>query len=153
MNMALWQGRSNRKITGGRYRPNRKKLRREIGREKQYTSIGERRVKSVRTRGNNRKAKLLSDLVANVLDPKANTTTRGKVITVMENASDPNYVRRNIITRGAIVQTDSGYAKITSRPGQVGILNAVLVEYTPPVSRKKKKKSARKKKVTDAAEE
>ena len=69
------------------------------------------------------------------LEPK-----RSKVISVVENISDPNFVRRNIITKGAIVETDAGYARITSRPGQVGILNAVLVEYTPPPSRKQLKK-------------
>jgi len=138
--MALWQGRSSRKITGGRYRPIRKKLKREIGREKQYASIGERRVKPVRTRGNNYKAKLLSDHYINVLDPETHKAVRSKVITVVENPSDPNYVRRNIITKGAIVQTETGYAKITSRPGQVGYLNAVLVSYTPPPSKKAKRK-------------
>ncbi len=142
--MALWQGRSKRKITGGRYRPIRKKRQREISREKQFTGIGERRVKPVRTRGNNCKAKLLADQVANVMDPATHTSKRAKVITVVENPADPNYVRRNIITKGTIVETEAGYAKITSRPGQVGYLNAVLVPYTPPVSKKKKKREKKK---------
>ena len=141
--MALWQGRSNRKITGGRYRPIRKKLKREIGREKQYTGIGKRRVKRVRTRGDNLKAKLLSDQIANVTDPKTHESVRTRVVSVVENPSNPNYVRRNIVTKGAIVQTDAGYARITSRPGQVGILNAVLVPYTPPLSKKKGRRSGR----------
>ena len=135
--MALWQGRSNRKITGGRYRPNRKKLRREISRELQFSGIGTRRVKQARTRGDNRKYSLLSDNVANVLDPETHISKRAKVITVVENSANPNYVRRNLLTKGAIVETDAGYAKITSRPGQEGILNAVKVSYTPPPSKKK----------------
>lgn len=142
--MALWQGRSNRKITGGRYRPNRKKLKREISRELQFSSIGERRVKASRTRGNHRKYSLLSDHYANVMDPETHTAQRARIITVVKNPADPNYVRRNLLTKGAIVETDAGYARITSRPGQVGILNAVLVPYTPPPSKKKKKKAARK---------
>jgi small subunit ribosomal protein S8e len=141
--MALWQGRSNKKITGGRYRPNRKKLRSEISRELQFSGIGTRRVKQIRTRGNNRKHSVLSDNIANVLDPKTHTSKRSKVITVVENPADPNFVRRNLLTKGAVVETDAGYAKISSRPGQDGILNAVLVDYTPPPS---KKKSKRKKK-------
>jgi len=143
--MALWQGRSNRKITGGRYRPNRKKLKREISRELQSTVIGDRRVKAIRTRGNHRKYSLLADHFANVMDPKTSKAKRSRIITVVENPADPNYVRRNLLTRGAIVETDSGYAKITSRPGQAGILNAVLVPYTPPPSKKKGKKGAKKK--------
>ena len=37
-------------------------------------------------------------------------------------------VRRNILTKGAIIETDAGKAKITNRPGQEGTVNAVLVE-------------------------
>ena len=44
-----------------------------------------------------------------------------------ENTSNPHYVTRNIMTRGAVVQTEIGLAKITSRPGQDGVINAVLV--------------------------
>ena len=104
-------------------------------------------MKPVRTRGNNRKAKLLSDNYINVIDPETHRAVRSKVITVVENPSDPNYVRRNIITKGAIVQTEMGYAKVTSRPGQVGYLNGVIVSYTPPSPKKDKKK---KKKTTNA---
>ncbi len=146
--MALWQGRSKKKITGGRYRPLRKKLAREISRELVFTGIGPRRAKTIRTMGNNRKAALLSDTAANVMDPKTHTSKRAKVLSVMENPSNPNYVRRNIITRGAIVETDAGYAKITSRPGQVGILNAVLVPFTPPPSKKQLKKLKQQKKAS-----
>lgn len=138
--MALWQGRSSRKKTGGRYRPIRKKMRWEIGREKQWTTIGEKRVKMVRTMGNNRKAKLLSDQIANIMDPETHRSVRSKVLNVVENSSNPNYVRRNIITKGAIIETEAGYAKITSRPGQVGYMNAVKVSYTPPPSKKALKK-------------
>ena len=58
--MALWQGRSKRKPTGGRYRPFRKKRRREIGREQQYAFIGAQRLKLYRTKGANRKVRILS---------------------------------------------------------------------------------------------
>lgn len=144
--MALWQGRSNKKITGGRYRPLRKKLRHEISRELQFTGIGPRRAKIIRTRGNNRKSALLSDQIANVLNPETHTAKRSKVLQVVENVSNPNYVRRNMITKGAILETDSGYAKVTSRPGQDGILNAVLVPYTPPPSKKQAKRMRKKEK-------
>lgn len=146
--MALWQGRSNRKITGGRYRPLRKKLRREISRELQFTGIGTRRAKQIRTMGNNRKVALLADQIANVMNPESHTSKRAKVLSVVVNPSNPNYVRRNIVTRGAIVETDAGYARITSRPGQVGILNAVLVPYTPPPSKKQMKKLRKKEKAS-----
>jgi len=37
-------------------------------------------------------------------------------------------VRRNIITKGAVIKTEKGPARVTSRPGQHGIINAILLE-------------------------
>ena len=125
--MALWQGRSKRKPTGGRYRPLRKKRRREISREQQFAFIGNPRLKLYRTKGGNRKVRILKAEFANVLDPRTSTTKKVKIVTVKENTSNPHYVTRNIMTRGAVVQTEIGLAKITSRPGQDGVINAVLV--------------------------
>lgn len=51
-----------------------------------------------------------------------------KIKNVMENPADRHFARENIITRGAIVETELGKAKITSRPGQDGIANAILVK-------------------------
>lgn len=129
--MALWQGRSRRKSTGGRYRPFRKKRKREIGREQQYAFIGTPRLKLYRTKGGNRKVRILSAQFANVLDPKTSATRKAKIVTVKANPSNPNFVTRNIITRGATIQTEIGLARVTSRPGQDGVVNAVLVEGAP----------------------
>ncbi len=126
--MALWQAKSRRKPSGGRYRPLRKKRRFEIGREQQYASIGTQRLKLYRVRGRNQKVRILAAEWANVTDPKANTTKRVKIVAVKDNPSDPHFVTRNIVTRGAIIQTDLGLAKVTSRPGQDGVVNAVLVK-------------------------
>jgi small subunit ribosomal protein S8e len=49
------------------------------------------------------------------------------VITVRENPANPNYVQRNIITKGAILETDLGLVRVRSRPGQDGILSGVRV--------------------------
>jgi ribosomal protein S8E len=51
-----------------------------------------------------------------------------KIVTVKKNAANPNYVQRNIINKGAMIQTEAGLAKVTSRPGQDGNVNAVLVK-------------------------
>jgi len=126
--MALWQGRARRKSTGGRYRPLRKKRKHEIGSEQQYAFIGPQRLKLYRTRGGNRKVRILKAEFANVLDRRTSTTKKVKIVTVKENPSNPHFVTRNIITRGATIQTEIGLAKVTSRPGQDGVLNAVLLE-------------------------
>ena len=55
-------------------------------------------------------------------------TSTGKILTVLENESDPNYVRRNILVKGAVIETDKGNVKITSRPGKDGVINGVLIE-------------------------
>jgi small subunit ribosomal protein S8e len=47
---------------------------------------------------------------------------------VVRNDANPNYVRRNIVTRGAVIETSEGEARVTSRPGQDGQVNAVLVD-------------------------
>ncbi len=125
--MALWQGRSRRKPSGGRYRPFRGKRKFEIGREKQFTHVGMESYKLYRTKGNNQKVKLLEAEFANVAD-KNNTITRVKILNVTENSANPNYIQRNILNKGAVIETELGAAIITSRPGQSGVVNAVLRE-------------------------
>jgi small subunit ribosomal protein S8e len=125
--MGLWQGRPHRKRTGGRLRLNRKKRRFEIARELQFPTIGEPSLKLYRVRGANRKVRILSALRVNVYDPSTRTTRPARAVTVRENAANPNYVQRNIITRGALLETDLGLVRVLSRPGQDGVLNGVLV--------------------------
>ena len=65
--------------------------------------------------------------MANLYDPKSKTYKKAKIINEIENPANRNFIRRNILTRGAVVETDAGKARITSRPGQDGVVNAVLV--------------------------
>ncbi|MFQ5909177.1 MAG: 30S ribosomal protein S8e [Thermoplasmata archaeon] len=126
--MALWQGKSKRKPSGGRLRSARKKRKFEIGREQQYASTGEERVKLYRTRGRNQKVRLMKVEWANVLDPKKKQTKRSRILTVKTNPANPHFVQRNIITKGATIETELGAARVTSRPGQDGVVNAVLTK-------------------------
>ena len=105
----------------------RKKRKFEIGREKQFTRLGPRKVKMYRTKGANDKARLLLADMINVVDPKTNTVRRSKILTVKTNPSNPNFVQRNIMTKGATVMTEFGEAVITSRCGQDGVVNARLI--------------------------
>jgi len=125
--MALFQGRSKRKPTGGRLRPHRSKRRAEIGRELQQTRVGEERQKFARARGGNRKVRLLRSNFASVTDSAKGKTFRAKILDVIENPTNPHYVRQNIVTRGAIIETDAGRAQVTSRPGQHGVISAILI--------------------------
>jgi small subunit ribosomal protein S8e len=64
---------------------------------------------------------------ANVADRSTGTIRKARIETVEENVANPNYVRRNLLTRGAVIRTEIGRARIISRPGQDGVINAVLI--------------------------
>ena len=125
--MSLWQGESVRKPSGGRLIAARNKRRFEIAPEDAETKLGEHTQKLVRGRGDSQKVKLLASNFINVTDPKTGKTTKAQIKTVTENPANIHYVRRNILTKGAVVDTDLGKVKITSRPGQSGALSGVLV--------------------------
>ena len=126
--MAIWQGESKRKPSGGRRMVSHKKRKFEIGREPVLTTIGETKRKYVRIRAGEIRVRMLKAGIANVTNPKTGKTSPAPIKTVTGNPANINYVRRNIITKGAIIQTGAGKARVTSRPGQHGAINAVLVE-------------------------
>lgn len=126
--MAISHGRSKRGKTGNRYHKGGAKQVKDLGREPTHTSVGEKKLRNIRGRGDNRKYALFSIDSANVIDSKTKKSVKAKINRVLENPANRNYVRRNIITRGAVVETDKGKARVTSRPGQDGTINAVLVE-------------------------
>ncbi|RLM57054.1 30S ribosomal protein S8e [Halobellus sp. Atlit-31R] len=120
------QGRSKRKRTGGRLRRSHKKTRHQLGREPTETTVGEPRFQIIDARGNDKKVRALSTDIAQVaIDGEVEEAT---IENVIDNPANVNYVRRNIITKGAIIETSEGTARVTSRPGQSGQVNAVLVD-------------------------
>jgi small subunit ribosomal protein S8e len=120
------QGRSPRKRTGGRRRPSSDRKKRQLGREPTETQLGETVLRTVDARGGNTKTRALKTNVASVAT--GGETIETTIEDVVENPANPNYVRRNIITKGAVIQTPEGRARVTSRPGQTGHVNAVLLE-------------------------
>lgn len=125
--MSLWQGTSVRKPTGGRLIASRKKRRFEVAPEDAETKLGEHTQKLIRTKGAGQKVKLLATSTINVTDPKTGKASKATIKTVTENPANIHYVRRNILTKGAVVDTDLGKVKITSRPGQSGSLSGIKV--------------------------
>jgi len=124
----LWQGRSVRQATGGRYRPAQGKRRAEIGSGPADTHIGVDRIRLVRTFGGNRKIRALRATYATVSTRSTGKAQKVKIEKVEKNGANPNYVRRNLLTKGAIIHTEIGSARIISRPGQNGVINAILIE-------------------------
>ncbi|MGY8669422.1 MAG: 30S ribosomal protein S8e [Candidatus Poseidoniales archaeon] len=125
--MAQWHGISRRKSTGGRLVQARSKRRTEISSEKQYAFVGEPKRKIYRKTGGNTMVRILVDNRVAVSDSNGKTSM-ASITNVVENPSNPNFVRRNILTKSAIIDTDKGLVRITSRPGQDGVINGVLIK-------------------------
>jgi small subunit ribosomal protein S8e len=126
--MVIVQSKSRRKPSGARYKSKIIKKRQHlIGRTPAMTKIGKTKVQNIRTRSANQKLRLLNVEKVNLYDPKTKKYSIEKIKTVVESPADKNFVRRNIIIKGTIIATDKGNARVTNRPGQDGIVNAVLI--------------------------
>lgn len=125
--MSVWQGDlRKKKQSGGRKVVFRTKRRYEQGSFAMETALAETKRKSVRGRGGTIKTKILADKFACVTDPKTGKTEKTEITRVIKNPANIDYNRRGVITKGAIIETPLGQARVTSRPGQHGMLNAVL---------------------------
>jgi small subunit ribosomal protein S8e len=126
--MVIIQARSQRKASGGRYKSTLSKRRHMLGRNPTLTKIGELRRRSVSVKGGSVKERLFETTSANLFNPKSKKYEQATIKMVTENPANRNFVRRNILTKGTIIDTNKGKAKVTSRPGQDGVVNAVLIE-------------------------
>lgn len=126
--MAISQLRSKRKASGGRYkRVIVKRLGRQ-GRLPVLTKLAVRKRKVLRVIGGNQKDKLLAENKVNVYDAKTKKHLILEIKNIIENPANRHYVRRNILTKGCIVETEKGKVRVTSRPGQESVLNGMFVE-------------------------
>ena len=125
--MSVWHGSlRKRKLTGGRKRVYRVKRNYEKGGFPAETILGETRIRTSRGQGGNTKVKVLSAKFACVTDPKSGKTEKAEITRVVKNAANVDYNRRGVITKGAEIETSLGLARVTSRPGNDGVINAVL---------------------------
>ena len=71
-------------------------------------------------------------------------TKKLNLIDVVENHADKQFARRNIITKGAILKAEiegkEEYIKVTSRPGQSGVVYGVITEWKQETTKPKKAK-------------
>jgi small subunit ribosomal protein S8e len=117
-----------RKPTGGRRVPSRGRRGYEKDGYSIETVLGAKRLYSRRVRGGSAKVSAVRMDTANVVDPTAHTSKRVKISKVIANAANRDYERRGVMTKGAIIETEAGRARVTSRPSQDGVVNAVLVQ-------------------------
>ena len=130
--MAKWHGISRRKPSGGRLkRPSRYRGKRktEISSENQFAFVGDKDARKLyRKTAGSQTVRVLSIKNINVSKPKEGKTVRAQITNVIRKDADTNYVRRNIVTKGAIVETDIGQVRVTSRPGMHGVVSGILLE-------------------------
>lgn len=126
--MTIWHSDLHkRKKTGGKKGIQRKKRRYERGRDPVLAMVGDREIKLKRCRGGNIKISLKSEKFANVHDPESNKTMHVEIIRVKSNPANRDFERRGVITKGAIIETSLGDARVTSKPSMDGVINAVLI--------------------------
>ncbi|MCL4400928.1 MAG: 30S ribosomal protein S8e [Candidatus Parvarchaeota archaeon] len=80
--------------------------------------IGTEKKNAVRTLGGHEKLRLLKIKSGNLFDAKSKTFSKVELIKVIENKANRSYARRNIITKGCIIETSGGNAVVVNRPGQ-----------------------------------
>ena len=80
-----------------------------------------------RKRGGSQSIGLVSADTANVAD-REGKVSRSKILRVKQSPANRDYGRRGVITKGAIIETEAGEARVTSRPTDDGVVNAVLTE-------------------------
>ncbi len=124
----ITQGRSLVKPSGGLKKPYRKKRLYERGSQPTMGKLGSsKRSRVDRITGGAVKRRVLQAAVANVYNPETKKFAVAKIKTISNNPANRYFTRANIITRGAILETELGKARVTNRPGQDGVVNAILV--------------------------
>ena len=118
--------RAGRKDSGGRYKkPKKRKLTGRAG-QARIVKLGELKTKLLRGRGGSQK---LVSFENDTINLKVKGKARvAKIKNVLETPSNTFLARQNILTKGSIVETDQGKAKITNRPSQEGNVQGILVE-------------------------
>ena len=115
------------KITGGRRIPLRVRRKYEMDRYPNEPTNGAQVTVTRRVRGNNKKTALKTIDFINLAIGEAKVK-KVKIIKVLDNATNNDYKRRGIITKGAILETQEGKCRVISKPGQNGIVNAILLK-------------------------
>jgi small subunit ribosomal protein S8e len=127
--MPQWHGDLHkRKKTGGKKHLFRGKRAFEMGSDPAQTIVGEKRVSVKRGRGGKLKLAALAINTVNVTDPATGKSQKTEIRSVVRNPANVDYQRRGVITKGAVLETPLGQAIVTSRPGQHGVVNAILIQ-------------------------
>ncbi len=117
-----------RKISGGKYKKSKKKKKHALRGYTRKVKLGEKKQKIKKGQGGGKRMTLLSENFANIIDPETKKTKKIKIANVLETPSNRFLARQNILIKSAIIETELGKAKITNRPSQEGMVQAVLLK-------------------------
>lgn len=110
--------------TGGKRIPSENKRLAQIGSAFTATKVSDKDVRSTyRVRGGNRRLRIKKAAFVNVVTK--NGMKKAKILGIVES-HNPEYVRQNIITKGAVLNTEVGKVRVTNRVGQDGVVNGIL---------------------------
>jgi len=115
------------KLTGGRRHPLRVRRKYEIDRYPNEALTESQVTVTRKVRGKNTKTALKTIDFINLTAPNSKVK-KTKILKVLENPTNNDYQRRGVITKGAILETAEGKCKVVSRPGQHGVVNAILIK-------------------------
>ena len=115
------------KITGGKRYPLRTRRKYEMDRYPVETLLGEQVTITRKVRGKNTKGALKTADFVNLAVP-GQKVKKIKILKVLKNQTNNDYERRGVISKGAILDTEVGQCRVISRPGQTGIVNAILIK-------------------------
>ena len=115
------------KITGGRRVPLKTRRKYDIDRFPNEAVTGQQVTVVRLVRANHTKTALKTADHVN-LAIAGGKVKKSKILKVLENSTNSDYQRRGVISKGAILETEDGKCRVVSRPGQHGIVNAILIK-------------------------
>jgi len=134
-----------RRKTGGKRKEIRSKRKFEIGRQPAMTKLGERRVHTVRGHGGIVKFKALKLDHGNYSWPGEAISRKTRIIGVVYNPTNAEFVRTNTIVKGSIIQIDATPFKNWYQK-HYGVLVGKEVPFVKPKKVKKLKRGEKHKK-------
>lgn len=115
------------KITGGRRVPLKTRRKYDMDRFPNEAVSGPQVTVTRQVRANHTKTGLKTIDMVN-LAIAGGKVKKTKILKVLENATNSDYQRRGVISKGAILETEDGKCRVVSRPGQHGQVNAILIK-------------------------
>jgi small subunit ribosomal protein S8e len=115
------------KITGGRRVPLKTRRKYDMDRFPNEAVMGQQVIVTRSVRANHIKSALKTADHVNIAIA-GGKVKKSKILKVLENSTNSDYQRRGVISKGAILETEDGKCRVVSRPGQHGIVNAILIK-------------------------